>query len=266
MAAPHILDLPPDVRHFYRYQSAKHLEWLKPVIFEYKIYIPTAKELNDPRECKPRFARLTRDEMSDFLLRSHHKRNPHATLEELIAARRDIDKMLWSWTEEEGLTELSKALYAHSENTRIFSMSKRWNNFAMWAKYADDHRGYCLEFAKVGIFNAARPVRYDDSYAFDLRQSKEDATFAWWFCKSPDWRSEEEIRVALMSYVSQSCPIEPQGLTRILLGAKMTDVDRHQILTWAAQRTPPLTVMDVRFDALTQELQLVPIAAFAELG
>ena len=42
-------------------------------------------------------------------------------------------------------------------------MSRRWNNLAMWAKYAADHRGYCLEFSRVGLFKAAREVIYDDT-------------------------------------------------------------------------------------------------------
>ena len=62
-------------------------------------------------------------------------------------------------------------------------------------------------------------------------------------------------------WVSQVCPIEPDALTRILLGEKMAEADRRQILTWTEERNPPLPVMDVRFDSLTQELRVVPIDA-----
>ena len=45
------------------------------------------------------------------------------------------------WTRQ----ELTRLLHEYSPKTRIFSMSKRWNNMSMWAKYADNHQGYCLE-------------------------------------------------------------------------------------------------------------------------
>jgi hypothetical protein len=259
MPTPELLDLPDDVTHFYRYSSTAHLEWLKPVILEHRIYMPSAKELNDPRECRPRFIRLTRPEIRRFLMRSHRERNPLATLEELARAWGEIDWLLVTSSAERELEYLSSILYERTERTRVFSMSKRWNNLAMWAKYADDHRGYCLEFARVGFFTLARPVLYDDSKRLDLRSHLDDVKFAWSHYKSPDWSNEEEIRVVLPPSI-QAEPwreIEPEGLKRILLGKDMRAVDRAQIQQWAAERTPSLPVMDVVFSALTQELTLV---------
>jgi hypothetical protein len=259
MPAPQLLDLPPNTTHFYRYQSTRHLDWLKPVILEHKIYIPTAKELNDPRECKPRFAKLTHAEIRRFLMESHRERNPCASLDELAKARGEIDWLLSVSSPQDELEHMAKILYARTENTRVFSMSKRWNNLSMWWKYADEHRGYCLEFGKVGIiFNLARPVLYDESFELDLRHHREELTFAWTHCKSPDWSGEEEIRVVLPTFMEAQCPIEPAALNRILLGERMTATDRRQILAWAAERNPPLAVMDVRFDAPAQQLRLMP--------
>jgi hypothetical protein len=266
MSAPQLLELPPNVTHFYRYQTTKRLDWLKPVILEHRVYIPTAKELNDPRECKPRFAKLTHAEIRRFLMESHRERNPTASLDELATARGEIDWLLSVSSPQEELEHMAKILYSRTENMRVFSMSKRCNNMSMWWKYADAHRGYCLEFAKVGLFVAAHPVLYDDSYALDLRQHREDVTFAWTHCKSPDWSGEEEIRVVLPSFTEPVCPIGHEALTRILLGERMAENDRRQILAWAAERNRPLTVANVRFDSFTQELQLLPVDVFGTLG
>lgn len=32
-------------------------------------------------------------------------------------------------------------------------MTKRWNNLSLWAKYAADHTGYCLEFLNEGLYS-----------------------------------------------------------------------------------------------------------------
>ena len=259
MSAPELLELSPDCTHFYRYGSAKRLDWLKPVIVTHKIYIPTARELNDPRECKPRLAKLNHAEMRRFLMTSHRERNPGVSLDELAKARGEIDWLLTTSTPEKQLDYMSNILYERTEKTRVFSMSKRWNNLSMWAKYADEHSGYCLEFARIGIFELARPVLYDDSKLLDLRNHQEEVTFAWTHYKSPEWSNEEEIRVVLPTFVTDRwCPIGPQALTRILLGKDMRQKDRKQILAWASGRTPPLIAMTVQFDRYTQELTLVP--------
>jgi len=256
MSAPYLSDLPAEITHFYRYQSTKRLDWLKPIILEHRIYVPTAKELNDPRECKPPFLPLDAPDIRRFLLKDWRRRNPGATLEERADAYGEVT---WYWsvkTANEVMRQLADILYERTENTRVFSMSRRLNNQAMWAKYADDHRGYCLEFARVGVFQAARPVSYDDSKRLDLRQSAEDVKFAWTHYKSPDWLSEQEIRIALPTFMQAECGIGPEGLTRILLGEKMSDTDRKQIRAWAAKRTPPLVVASVHFDRYTQEMVL----------
>lgn len=48
-------------------------------------------------------------------------------------------------------------------------MSKRYDNLSLWAKYAGDHSGYCLEFVNEGpLFESARDVIYEDSLQMDV--------------------------------------------------------------------------------------------------
>jgi hypothetical protein len=50
--------------------------------------------------------------------------------------------------------ELSKILNVQMEQFRVYSMSRRWNNLSLWAKYAADQSDYCLEFVNEGpLFN-----------------------------------------------------------------------------------------------------------------
>ena len=55
--------------------------------------------------------------------------------------------------------QMTKDLYAQLDTFRIYSLSKRCDNLSMWAKYAEEHSGYCLEFANSGpFFGSAKAV------------------------------------------------------------------------------------------------------------
>jgi hypothetical protein len=76
---------------------------------------------------------------------------------------------------------LTGVLYRELKDYRIYSMSKRFDNLSLWAKYAGDHSGYCLEFANEGpLFANARDVLYEDSLAVAVK-----------LCPSPSWCDSE---------------------------------------------------------------------------
>src|SRR5882724_6138405 len=118
---PDLLDLPDGITHFYRYSTTTHLQWLKPVILEHKIYIPTAKQLNDPRECKPRFLDLSARDTCRFLKHSHYERHPNLTLEERAKVSGEVDLLL-KRPPQETLRLMADVLYERTERTRVFSM------------------------------------------------------------------------------------------------------------------------------------------------
>jgi DUF2971 family protein len=65
-------------------------------------------------------------------------------------------------------------LHRELADLHIFSMTKRWDNMSMWAKYADNHAGYCLEFSNAGLFAAACEVEYGDVAAIDVTETGMD--------------------------------------------------------------------------------------------
>jgi hypothetical protein len=256
MRQPTIRPVPSDITHFYRYSSSQHLDWLKPIILDRHIYVPTAKQLNDPREAKPKFADVPVEDIAEFLKRMFVTNNPGLPPERYAHAAEEIDWMAARSTAEQLLKQMSESFYSLTENTRIFSMSKRWDNMALWAKYADNHRGYCLEFANTGLFNAAREVIYDDTYQLNVTDPSH-ATFEWFFCKSPEWSNEEEVRLVLARMLGGPLfPIEPEWLSRIIIGKDMPQPERQRIQTWANQRVPELMVMTAEFDSYAQKLKL----------
>src|SRR5215831_14374610 len=69
--------------HFYRYSSADHLEWLKDIILNHELYLPSLTELNDPADGRPKLAAMSEDELSRFLIVGVYERNPTLPLEKL---------------------------------------------------------------------------------------------------------------------------------------------------------------------------------------
>ena len=137
--------------HFYRYQSADRLDWLKPVILEHLLYVPSVAQLNDPADCRPKIKLMSEEEMVSFLRNDYIRRNPVLALDMLQAHESGIRTSIQTQGLEWLQRELSKMLNAQMEQFRVYSLTKRFDNFSLWAKYAANHSGYCLEFANEGL-------------------------------------------------------------------------------------------------------------------
>src|SRR5712692_11147830 len=53
----------PTVSHFYKYKGIDHLEWLKPLILNHELYIPSVAQLNDPIDCRPKITPMSDEDM-----------------------------------------------------------------------------------------------------------------------------------------------------------------------------------------------------------
>ena len=150
----------PESTHFYKYQACGHLARLERILSRHDLYFPTAAQLNDPAECRPRIVTASLRNKVRFLMRTWRANHPDADLlrvaEESAKATEGTKQMGEAAYHE----EMVKAFYEFSTKTRVFSMSKRWDHMGQWASYADRHTGYCLEFANSGVFEKAREVEY----------------------------------------------------------------------------------------------------------
>ena len=246
--------------HFYRYKSCEHMEWLKPIILEHLLYVPLVSELNDPLDCKPKINLMSEDEMILFLRNDYLRRNSAPALHILRQRDETVRERLRTLGLEWFLQQMADILYRQMDEFRVFSMSKRFDNFSMWAKYAEGHKGFCLEFVNAGPFFGEHTLEviYGDYPAFDMNDSKQRSAM-FLVHKRQDWCNEEEVRLISKRGSSPYTKIQPDWLTRIILGKDMREEHRVQIREWARERDPNLTVVQARFDALRHELQLTTL-------
>ncbi len=247
---------------FYRYSEfvEEKKNWLKEIILEHRLYVPTIRELNDPADGRPKLAPLSDDEMFHFLYDGPFgvlQRNPRMTVEEQVREGVILDFDISHHRAELLSRELQKLMNSHMERYRVYSLSRRYNNLSLWAGYAGKHSGYCLEFANEGpFFGTAQEVVYDDSAQLVDVTNRESLNGYWFFCKRCVWSGEEEVRVLVSSGSSPKAQIDPHWLTRVILGWKMSAANRALIREWARLRDPELTVVTAYYDELDQVLKL----------
>jgi hypothetical protein len=247
--------------HFYKYSAVtgERCEWLKDIILNHRIYVPNLTQLNDPADGRPKFAPKSEDELYALLYSSHSGvlgRNPKMPVEEQIKEGLILDVNLRRYGKDWAMQECIKLFYKEMDPWRVYSLSKRYNNLNLWANYAANHSGYCLEFANAGeFFSLAREVTYDDAVELDLANRKE-LDGHWFFCKRPEWRAEEEVRVLVPRNSDGRISFDPHCLTRIILGWKMPEPDRKLICEWAKQRSPELNVVSAFYDESSQVLRI----------
>lgn len=242
--------------HFYRYQGP-NLERLKPIILDHQLYIPRVAQLNDPADCRPKLAQHTDEEMVKFMHDAYVKSHATEPLDELAKQEEIIRANVRRHGLEWCMRESATLLNAQMETFRVYSLSKRFSNTSMWAKYAADHTGYCLEFANEGPLFGERTfdVIYGEPVPFNLIDSaNRDARFLVY--KRPEWNNEEEVRLIRARDSAAIVTIQPEWLTRIILGEKTIPEHRAQIREWAKSRQPKLVVVEAFFDSLHQEIRL----------
>jgi len=252
------IPIPATESHFYKYGEfvEQKQEWLKEVILEHRLYLPTLDQLNDPADGRPKLAAQSEEQLFNFFFHIRLNQNPHMSLEQQVSEGLVLDHNLKQRGRDFFTRGLSESLNKELNDWRIYCLSKRWDNLSLWAKYANYHSGYCLEFANTGpFFKSAKIVRYGEAPEIDP-MNPEHLDGWWFFCKREDWSNEEEVRVLIPRHSSCKVQIDPAWLTRLILGWKMTEANRQRIRQWAKDRLPELEVVSAVYDPVGQALRI----------
>jgi len=243
--------------HFYKYSSPDHLERLENIALKHSLYFPTLGELNDPADAKPRLAPLPPEKLAAHVYDNLIKSNPGLSLADRRHKAVEItcDAHLRPYRL---LRELARKLYAHMNRThRVYCLSKHYDNLVMWAKYAGNHSGYCLEFANEGpFFTCAFDVAYVDELPFmDITDPEDRGPYI--FFKHSRWSGEEEVRVGGLNLDGNPMvSFDSHCLRRIILGPRMSAENEKTIREWADRREPKLDVVKAYFDDFDLKMKL----------
>ena len=250
----------PNCTHLYHYSSCDNLKWLEPILLRNELYFPSPSELNDPSEGKPKPSDASMPSIVEFLCEQYVENNPNLTPIECENINNQIIKEAYNAGKEKVLMMMSDCLNQYLErHHRIYSLSKRWDNMNMWAKYSKDHTGYCLEYKNEGLFNSAYEVNYtDEEITMDFTDLS-SVTGIFFFYKSTEWSNEEEVRIVTPSSIQPPITFVPALLTRIILGYRITEDNKSQIIEWTGKRTIPLLITQLHYNSYEHKLELVDI-------
>jgi hypothetical protein len=242
--------------YFYKYSSTEHLDWLKDTILNHSVYFPTLGQLNDPADAKPRLKPVSPDDLASYIYAGVLGTKPG-----LSAAGRRRESLTIQCMVHSNfyrcLRRYAEKLYGNlNQDHRAFCLSKHYDNLVMWAKYAGNHSGYCLEFHRqYAPFNIACDVTYTDNLPLmDMTDPQDRGPFA--FIKHSRWSGEEEVRIGCLKLPDPNVHFDPDCLRRIILGPHMKPEHEETIRAWAKQREPILTVVKAYFDALDLKMKL----------
>ena len=232
-------------------------ERAKEVLRDNRLYLCSPNSFNDPFDCRlrPGFAGSKAEyKRIGLLLAKGTKPNAsRQALRGMVAKVRDklnpmaFEKLYDSWE--------SQLL----NKSGMLCLTEWSNDLLMWSHYADKHTGVCLQFEHIlgrDLLGNAMPVRYVDSYPgfsfvrtfaqiHNLEQQSEalvEFGKVLFLTKSTHWAYEKEWRLIDFPIDGQprygSRNFAPHALIGVILGCKMNDDCRGEILALVKQREP----------------------------
>lgn len=240
----------PDILYKYRdWNNPYH----KDCLIKNTIFIPSPNQFNDPFDCRISV---------DFALHSLEEREFYIeeTLRYRILPLRAANRETFDYEAEKiKLSSLLKnteqlsiemdnlRAYGFNEHYGILSLSERWDSIAMWAYYADSHKGFCIGFnterlIEEGDFGQLGPINYTEICPVikpkvykpgqpDLMKDSFTALYS----KSVEWVHEKEFRLTKIfenvasnkdriTYISNEC------IAEIILGVFISETDKIELL------------------------------------
>jgi hypothetical protein len=243
--------------YLYKYSGPANLNWLKDILHEHEIYLPNLTQLNDDNDSLPHLTMQSEQDMGDFLWDMFKRANPLMSPQQLQHEEKILRFNVHLHGPAALHPNLVQLLDGHLKHFRVYSMAKRYDMGNMWALYAANHSGYCLEFQNVGdLFQYAMDVNYLPSKNMEIPVTYPDLWRAV-FCKTREWRCEEEVRLMLPPSDGRiKVRFDPVWLTRIILGKAMSEENRNTIRLWAKERKPELAVATTYYDATNRAIKL----------
>jgi hypothetical protein len=208
----------PQVKHLYKYYA--YNENSLSVLINKKIWLAKPESFNDPFDCGIEFE----DNTDEKLLKR-------------ILGGIDIDSKQYDKIKQFAIKGLNRLKEAKFRNAGIFSMSENNKNILMWSHYADQHKGFCIEFIRrsdnvLGNSEMARPINYPKDYTKvkfidSTGKLNESIFYEFFYTKARDWHYEDEWRCVYPEGGREASI--PSAISSIIFGLKMTEQNENTI-------------------------------------
>lgn len=226
------LDLPSVLYKFRDYTDAYHTSSL----LKSHIYIPSAKEFNDPHDCNLPFRYREEDLTRENLILKANEmiENQYANAPTEEKQRRIYEAVESNrFRDPDYLADFDKDSYEKlNRDFGIFCLTPNIGNFLMWSYYAYSHRGFAIgydpkELLKSGLFKMGGMIHYTNEFpTFPLlsRDYVPGNYFAnIFFKKSEIWWHEDEYRLLHLLGKGKVHSLPKQAFSEIVFGVNFDD-------------------------------------------
>lgn len=229
----------PKTIYKYRTWSDK---WHKRFLTEREVFLASPETFEDELDCHnpTRFDLLTKKQIYEYFLWSSKEQNPHFSRQQHKNFAKDWAKNSLVNNKEHVEKHMKESIRLYYEREGILSLTENWNNQAMWDKYADFDKGFCIGYNSKELFRhlgGGGPVTYTDKIPIIMPEpfmEFHEAVRNRIYYKLNKWSFEEEYRASKFwpnpaTISDRQIKIPASAFKRIILGNNISDKDRNEI-------------------------------------
>ncbi len=151
-------------------------------------------------------------------------------------------------------SEIKQLVDAEMDSRGVLSLAERWDCPLMWSHYADEHRGFCIEYdmndnvcshIKQVDYRRPRSIKITELMRWKLHKSAEaeqNVLDTYFFAKSSQWRYEKEWRDI---HPSNGVKPAPFRISAVYFGLRCDDAVRTSIVKLFANFNLPIAFYDL---------------------
>ena len=238
------------------YKYGKFDEYTEKLFTHNEIYFSSPNEFNDPFDSKPRIiCEGNKQQIENYLFELYRKKYPGRSKEEILA---DVKREIIT-KGKEGIV-LKEALETSKDRDRIRKMlgiccfSEKRGNILMWAHYAKQHTGFCLEFDIDNDFfrpiTRAIKVEYDailpEINVMQLDSYPGGKLGEALLIKADDWQYEQEWRIVDYEKGEGIQNFPEEALSGVILGCRISQENKENVFRWCRKRKHPPTIYEAK--------------------
>ena len=250
-----------DRQILYKYRSLDGInkERVERVFSQSELFFPTPLQFNDPFDCGINLSfEGTKEEWSSYVDRIVSKQATGMSPSDRLLLR----KRLKRGGAIKGLSE--KIIIDMMGQIGVFSLSETPVDLLMWSHYSDSHRGVCLGFyagPHDKFFRVSQEVKYQSDYpttrVYDDAMIRMEAMV---LTKSSHWSYEREFRIIDHENGPGVKHFPPELLACVVLGSKIAESDRSDVLQWATAHPAKPRVLQAKKAERQFALELIDVA------
>lgn len=187
------------------------------------------QDFNDPFEFH--------DCLVDRRLSISHLKEIHKKLDKNLTKKRLNLHIKIFKSENRDFQEIQYKLFeTRKATTRVCCFSEINDNLLMWAHYADEHKGACIEFSAESLKSNYRKdsmlckVNYSTRICSkNISKYREKAILHWISTKGRAWNYEREIRIILGSDPVEFQEFDFHAIKQIIFGCRVSEDEKNKI-------------------------------------